>query len=55
MTTIFFLLPIPVITGFYNRRNFESDLLWRLFRQAVKNDPEIEPDDFEKALENKWS
>ena len=35
---------------FYDRRNFESDLLWRLFRQAVKNDPDIDPDDFEKAL-----
>ena len=46
-----FPTPNPLYKGFYNRRNFESDLLWRLFRQAVKNDPEIDPDDFEKALE----
>ena len=45
-----FPTPDPRYNNFYNRENFESDLLWRLFRQAVKNDPEIDPDDFEKAL-----
>ena len=45
-----FPTPDPRYNNFYNERNFESDLLWRLFRQAVKNDPEIHPDDFEKAL-----
>ena len=45
-----FPTPNPRYNNFYNRENFESDLLWRLFRQAVKNDPEIDPDDFEKAL-----
>ena len=45
-----FPTPDPRYNNFYNRNNFESDLLWRLFRQAVKNDPEIDPDDFEKAL-----
>ena len=45
-----FPTPDPRYNNFYNKNNFESDLLWRLFRQAVKNDPEIDPDDFEKAL-----
>lgn len=45
-----FPTPDPRYNNFYNKNNFESDLLWRLFRQAVKNDPEINPDDFEKAL-----
>ena len=45
-----FPTPDPRYNNFYNKKNFESDLLWRLFRQAVKNDPEIDPDDFEKAL-----
>lgn len=45
-----FPTPDPRYNNFYNRENFESDSLWRLFRQAVKNDPEIDPDDFEEAL-----
>ena len=45
-----FPTPDPRYNNFYNKENFESDLLWRLFRQAVKSDPEIDPDDFEKAL-----
>lgn len=45
-----FPTPDPRYNNFYNKNNFESDLLWRLFRQAVKNDPEIDSDDFEKAL-----
>ena len=46
----YYIFPNSSRNKFYNRKNFESDLLWRLFRQAVKNDPEIDPDDFEKAL-----
>ena len=46
-----FPTPDPRYNNFYNRENFESDSLWRLFKQAVKNDPEIDPDDFEEALE----
>ena len=48
----YYIFPTPDsrYTDFYNKKNFESDLLWHLFREAVKNNPEIDPDVFEKAL-----
>ena len=38
---------------FHDGTNFYPDLLWRLFREAVKDDPKIDPDDFKKALDIK--
>ena len=38
---------------FHNGKSFNIDLLWRLFRQAVPVDPEIEPNDFKDVLEIK--
>ena len=51
----YYIFPSPDAryNNFYNKnnkKNFEFALLWRLFSGAVKNDPEIEPDDFENAL-----
>ena len=48
----YYIFPTPDsrYTDFYNKKNFESDLLWHLFREAVKNNPEIDPDVFGKAL-----
>ena len=38
---------------FHDGENFNGDLLWRLFRQAVADDPEIDPNDFEGVLDIK--
>ena len=48
----YYIFPSPDAryNNFYNKKNFEFDLLWRLFREAVKNNPQIVPEDFEKAL-----
>lgn len=48
----YYIFPSPDsrYNNFYNKKNFESDLLWNLFSGAVKNDLEIDPDDFENAL-----
>ena len=51
----YYIFPSPDAryNNFYNKnnkKNFEFDLLWRLFSGAVKNDLEIDPDDFENAL-----
>ncbi len=35
---------------FYDEEDPQSALLWRLFRQAAKNRPEIDPDDFLNVL-----
>ncbi len=36
---------------FHNQKIFHPDLLWRLFRQAVKDKPTIDPSDFKKVLD----
>ena len=48
----YYIFPSPDAryNNFYNKKNFEFDLLWRLFREAVKNNPQIVPEDFENAL-----
>ena len=33
---------------FHDGTNFYPDLLWRLFREAIKDNPKINPDDFKK-------
>ncbi len=38
---------------FHDKTNFYLDLLWRLFREAKKDNPKINPDDFKKALDIK--
>ena len=38
---------------FYDEDDPQSALLWRLFRQAAKNPPEIDPDDFLDVLDIK--
>ena len=39
---------VPVL--FHNGTVFDPVLLWGLFRQAVRDDPNVVPDDFKKAL-----
>ena len=48
----YYIFPSPDAryNNFYNKKNFEFDLLWRLFREVVKDNPKIVSDDFEKAL-----
>ena len=50
----YYIFPTPHFKIlFYDGVNFYPDLLWRLFREAVKDDPKIGPDDFKKALKIK--
>lgn len=49
-----YTFPIPpshVPALFHNGRNFEPDLLWRLFNQAAYDDPIIDRDSFQKVLD----
>ena len=48
----YYIFPTPQsqFSNFYNKKILELDLLWNLFSGAVKNDPEIDSDDFENAL-----
>ncbi len=39
---------------FNDRSEFKPDLLWRLFRQAVEEEPQIEPKLFRDVLEIKF-
>ena len=49
-----FYFPVPNFNVlFYDEKNPQSSLLWRLFRAAVKDNPKIAPDDFEKILDIK--
>ena len=36
---------------FHDGTNFYLDLLWRLFKETIKDNPKIDPDDFKKALD----
>ncbi len=43
--------PIPSAPAVFNdRREFRPDLLWRLFRQAVEDEPQIDPELFREVL-----
>ena len=47
---------IPTTTSlvlFHDGKNFDPNLLWRLFRQAVEDDLTIDQDDFKKAVKIK--
>ena len=47
----YYIFPTPNFKIlFHDGVNFYSDLLWSLFREAVKDNPNIGPDDFKKAL-----
>ena len=49
-----FFFPVPRFgVLFYDEKNPQSSLLWRLFRCAVEDNPKIVPDDFEKVLDIK--
>ena len=50
----YYVFPTPppqAPTLFHNGETFHPELLWRLFRQAVKDEPTIERDDFGKTSE----
>ncbi len=50
-----FPTPTPVASAVFNDRSeFRPDLLWRLFRQAVENEPRIDPELFRDVLELKF-
>ena len=50
--TAFIPTPTPNTTVlFHSGQSFRPDLLWRLFRQAAGETPNIEPDDFNAALD----
>ena len=48
----YYIFPIPpgLKDLFRYGENYYNELLWRLFRQAAKNPPEVEPDDFQEVL-----
>ncbi len=47
-----FPTPAPMAPAvFSDRSEFRPDLLWRLFRQAVENEPQIDPELFRDVLE----
>ena len=47
-----FPAPPPMAPAVFNNRiEFKPDLLWRLFRQAVENEPQIDPELFRDVLE----
>ena len=46
-----FPTPAPMAPAVFNDRSkFRPDLLWRLFRQAVENEPQIDPELFRDVL-----
>lgn len=50
-----FPTPAPMAPAVFNDRSeFRPDLLWRLFRQAVENEPQIEPELFRDVLKIKF-
>ena len=50
-----FPTPTPLTPAVFNDRSkFKPDLLWRLFRQAVEDEPQIEPELFREVLEIKF-
>ena len=49
----FYMFPTPqsvVPASFHDGKTFSPDLLWRLFRQAVKDEPKIDPATFQDVL-----
>ncbi len=49
-----YIFPTPQFRVlFHDGKNFHRDLLWRLFSQAVADDPEIDPIDFKDVLDIK--
>ncbi len=57
---VYYIFPTPQSNAhllFHERENFTPDLLWRLFREAVQDNPKIGigSDDFKNALELKYT
>ena len=47
-----FPTPIPTAAALFNdSRNFSPELLWKLFRQAVEDEPQIDPTTFREVLQ----
>ena len=49
----FYFFPTPIATArvlFHNGQDFYPELLWKLFRQAVEHEPQIDPDTFRAVL-----
>ena len=55
---VYYIFPTPQSNAhllFHERENFTPDLLWRLFKETVQDNPKIDPDDFKNALELKYT
>ena len=53
-----YIFPTPQSNAhllFHERENFTPDLLWRLYKETVQDNPKIGPDDFKNALEIKYT
>ncbi len=53
----FYMFPTPpphAAALFHDSKNFNPELLWRLFGEAVKDEPHIDPTTFRDALEIKF-
>ena len=49
-----YIFPLPKFNMlFHDGKVFHSDLLWRLFRQVVRDAPTVDEEDFQKVLEIK--
>ncbi|MXY22919.1 MAG: AAA domain-containing protein [Acidobacteria bacterium] len=52
-----YLFPVPpavAIAVFHDSRNFSPELLWRLFGQAITDEPRIDPTTFREVLKIKF-
>ena len=55
---VYYIFPTPQSNAhllFHEQKNFTPDSLWRLFKETVKDNPKIGPDDFKNALEIKYT
>ena len=53
----FYMFPTPPPNAaalFHDSKNFSPELLWRLFGQAVEDEPRIDPNDFREVLEIRY-
>ena len=53
-----YIFPTPQSNAhllFHERENFTPDLLWRLYKETVQDNPKIGPDDFKNALKIKYT
>ena len=53
----FYIFPIPppmALACFHDGSNFSPKLLWKLFRQVVEHEPQVDPTTFREVLEIKF-